>query len=90
MCIRQGLLAFVAVLAGMASVQAMPPQNPQVEGREPNPVVREFYGTESDQFEYAGEESAEPLAAGWWGSRAALGALFNKLTMPLGPMELWD
>lgn len=90
MCMRQGLLAVVAVLAVLASVQAVPPENPMVEGREPNPVVREFYEVEPPPFEYVDTETAEAVVSSWWVSRAAWDSLFNKLTMPLGPVELWD
>lgn len=90
MCVRQGLLASVVVLAGLAAVQAVPPENPMVEGRELNPVAREFFDVEPPPLEYVGDETAEKMVSGWWASRAAWETLFNKLTMPLGPMELWD
>ncbi|MCE9567573.1 MAG: hypothetical protein K8U57_36700 [Planctomycetes bacterium] len=91
MCLRKGLLGLAAMFTITGSVLAEPPVNPLVEGREPNPVVREFYETEPAPFEYAGGSGSEVvLGTTWWVSRATWELLLNKLTMPLGEMELWD
>lgn len=90
MCLRKGLLGLAALLTMTGAVLATPPVDPLVEGREPNPVVREFYETEPATFGYAGGSGSDAVfGATWWVSRATWGALLNKLTMPLGEMELW-
>jgi len=91
MCLRKGLLGLAATLTITGAVLAAPPVNPLVEGREPNPVVREFYETEPSSFEYVdGSGSEVVVGATWWVSRATWELLLNKLTMPLGEMGLWD
>jgi hypothetical protein len=90
MAMRKCLLGLGLVL-GMANVAgATPPVSPMVEGREPNPVAREFYETESVSFGYVAEAAPDAIGAGWWASRASWETLLNKLTMPLGTVELWD
>lgn len=93
MMLRNGLLGAALVLVVAGSVNAEPPVNPLVEGREPNPVVREFYETEPATYGYvaeAGSEVKTAASAGWWVSRAAWESLFNQLTMPLGSVQIWD
>jgi hypothetical protein len=43
MSVRKGLLGFAAGLATATAVAAEPPVRPLVEGREPNPVARQFH-----------------------------------------------
>lgn len=90
MSLRNGLLGLCVVLGFAGSAVATPPVNPLVEGREPNPVVREFYELEPASFEYVGESSPDLAGTSWWVSRATWELLLNKLTMPLGDVELWD
>ena len=90
MSMRNGLLGLVVVLGLGGAAQATPPVNPLVEGREPNPVAREFYEEESVTFGYVGESVTDPFGANWWVSRVTWDLLLNKLTMPLGDVELWD
>jgi len=90
MSVRNAVLGLGVVLGFTGSIGAMPPVNPLVEGREPNPVVREFYEPEPATFEYVGESPSDLVAAGWWVTRASWDSLLNKLTMPLGAVELWD
>lgn len=89
---RKSLLGLGVVL-GLANLAgATPPVSPMVEGREPNPVVRDLYQTETVAFGYVAIADASPdaLGGGWWASRATWDTLLNKLTMPLGTVELWD
>jgi hypothetical protein len=50
---RNGLLGLTGLVAvaGLAVAAPAPPINPQVEGREPNPVIREFHETEKPATE---------------------------------------
>ena len=47
-----GLVGLTGLFVGASLAVAAPPINPQIEGREPNPVVREFYETEKPIQEY--------------------------------------
>ena len=87
MSLRNGLLGLAALVAMTGSVLAAPPVDPLVEGREPNPVVREFHETEPLAFGYALGLSSrvvqEPTS--WVGNVAIVWELLlDRLTMPLG------
>lgn len=92
MAMRKSLLGLGVVLGMANAAGATPPVSPTVEGREPNPVAREFYETETVSFGYVSIADAAPevMGGGWWASRATWETLLNKLTMPLGTVELWD
>jgi hypothetical protein len=82
MSLRKALFGLFAILM-MGTALATPPENPLVEGREPNPVVREFYLEEAAPFEYGGGSAAaasEPTESGslMWNM------MMDRLTMPLG------
>ncbi|MBA4065433.1 MAG: hypothetical protein C0501_17315 [Isosphaera sp.] len=85
MSVRVGLFGLVAA----AGVAGAAPIDPPPEGREPNPVVREFYGAEPATFAYVAPAAAP--AGGWWFG-ALWDGLVERLTVPLGtvPMEVWD
>jgi hypothetical protein len=89
MFLRNGMLGLMILSSVGGTVGAEPPINPLVEGREPNPVAREFYEPDPVVYEYVAVEE-EAVGAGWWASRAAWETLFNRLTMPLGNVQLWD
>jgi hypothetical protein len=46
MSVRTGSLGLLGLIAGGGLAVAAPPINPFVEGREPNPVIREFHELE--------------------------------------------
>lgn len=95
MAMRNKLLGLAAALAGAGVAVAEPPVNPFVEGREPNPVVREFYESEPPTFGYGAgpvspwADDARMPAAGWW-AFGACQALADQMTMPLGMAQRWD
>ncbi len=85
-------LGLFGVMAATESALAAPPVNPQVEGREPNPVIRDFYLPDSPPFEYGAGPVApgEALSDRDWLAVAVWDLLMDRLTMPLGMAEVWD
>jgi hypothetical protein len=93
MSLRKGLLAMFAGIAVAGAASAEPPVNPLVEGREPDPVVRQFHDTERTTFGYSGAAQAPPaaeFATGWLLSTLLHDMLLDRLTMPLGTVPMWD
>jgi hypothetical protein len=93
MAMRNGLLGLAGTVAVAGGLRAEPPAHPLVEGREPNPVVREFHEPEPPPFTYAngfvrsGRAEVEGVSVPrWWG------LMMDHLTMPLGtvPAERWQ
>jgi hypothetical protein len=84
---RKGMLGLVGVLglAGLAAGE--PPVNPLVEGREPNPVAREFHQPETPVGGYvAGPEVPEQSHPAAWLVLTCViwDAMLDRLTFPLG------
>jgi hypothetical protein len=89
MTARDGLLGLVLAAAGAGVAGAAPPM---AEGREPDPVAREFYAAEPAAFGYAaGPAPAAKPAVGSW-VVAVWGVLLDRMTVPLGtvPVTVWD
>ena len=63
MSVRKGLLGFVAGVATAWVVAAEPPVRPLVEGREPNPVARQFHEAEPPTFGYGGGPATAVMSA---------------------------
>jgi hypothetical protein len=92
MALRKGVLGLIGVVAAVGSMRAEPPVNPLVEGREPNPVVREFHEPEPAPFSYGGpvqperSQGEEVSVPSWWE------LMMNHFTVPLGtvPTEGWQ
>jgi len=93
---RRGLLGLAGVIAAAGLAAGEPPVNPLVEGRESDPVAREFYLPEKPP---GGGVSAPVMpeqtdpdrdAAGAWGAivEGAWEALLDRLTFPLGLVRL--
>jgi hypothetical protein len=96
MSLRKMLLSLggAVAVAGVVAVAAEPPVSPLVEGREPNPVVRDYHDADPPTFGYG----AGPVAAAqadtlpgpaWLGVGTALGAV-DRFTMPLGVAVKWE
>jgi|HubBroStandDraft_5_1064220.scaffolds.fasta_scaffold615695_1 hypothetical protein len=70
MLLRYGLLAFMALIAGAAIALAVPspPIKSEVEGRESNPVAREYYEPERPMGKAAGQTILHPSK---WDEQAA-------------------
>lgn len=86
-----GIIAVVGTTAGMTS--AAPPISPLVEGREPDPVAREFYLPDqppsgyvsgSEHFEQSNADLWFILAVGIWDG------MLDRLTIPLGAAIISD
>jgi hypothetical protein len=96
MSLRRGLLALTGVVAVAGTVMAQQPGKPLVEGREPDPVVLQFYSTEPPTFGYGtGSVAPAPRAANyfampWLGAELFSDLLLNEFTMPLGTVPMWD
>jgi hypothetical protein len=87
-------LGGVVAVAGVVATAAEPPVGPLVEGREPNPVVRDYHDADPPTFGYgpgpvaAARADALPGPA-WLGARTAWGFV-DQFTMPLGVAAMWD
>ncbi|HVL12024.1 MAG TPA: hypothetical protein VM529_05635 [Gemmata sp.] len=95
MSMRRGLLG-LAGLAAVAGLTAAQPPLGAVEGREPNPVARQFHAEDPPTLGY-GVVAAAPApraAAGFDAQRLAVDFLSDllpdQLTMPLGTVPVWD
>jgi hypothetical protein len=68
MSIRNGLLGFVVLFSMTGAAVAAPDQpiHPQVEGRESNPVDREYYRTEKTVERYESELKHSTPTRGDW------------------------
>jgi hypothetical protein len=95
MLLRNGLLGLMALVAvaGLAVATPAPPIDPNIEGREPNPVIREFYETEKPVPEYGAGPviparsnfDREEELAGWGAIVAEAWEIFlDRFTTPLG------
>jgi hypothetical protein len=95
MALRELLLGLGGVAAVAGAVAAEPPVGPLVEGREPNPVVREYHDADPPTFGYgpgpvAAAERADALPGpAWLGASTALAAV-ERFTMPLGVAVKWE
>lgn len=79
---RNGLMAVTGLIAVSGLAAAAPPINPFIEGREPNPVVREFYETEKPVSEYrAGPVIPAQSKSDWITRIVALGESLLNLTL---------
>jgi len=89
MLLRNGLLGLMGLVAVAGLAIAAPPINPNVEGREPNPVIREFYETEQPIPEYGAglviparsKFDRDPELAGW----SAITAEVRKILLEILP-----
>jgi hypothetical protein len=94
MRLRKSLLGLFGIVVAAGLMGAKTPENPLVEGREPNPVVQQFHLPEPPPFEYPGgtagetppstESEASDVGTVVWD------LLLDHLTMPLGTAEVWD
>lgn len=92
MSLRSGVLALAGAVTAAALATAQPPRGAPVEGREPDPVVRQFHAAEPSTFGY-GSGPATPAAGGevaWPAIDFLTDLLPNQLTMPLGTVPMWD
>lgn len=97
MPVRNGLLGLVAGLATTAAV-AEPPVRPLVEGREPNPVARQFHEAEPPTFGYGGGPATAAVSgatlpgSAWWTTQRVWEMMLDRMTVPLGTaaMDVWD
>ena len=81
------------MFATAALAAAAPPVNPLVEGREPDPVAREFHLPDKPAGGYASEPSdAERGGSGGWVMVAAgmWDVFLDRFTMPLGTAVMKD
>jgi hypothetical protein len=84
---RKALLGLAGVIGLTGSAAAGPPVSPLVEGREPDPVAREFYRDSTPVGGYVArpEFPAPPASGAWLGLTAAVwDVLLDQLTVPLG------
>lgn len=98
---RTMILGLAAVVAAAGLAAGKPPGlpiDPQVEGREPNPVARDFHEPEAVPAGF-GAVSVAPATTGAEpgpnaGRLAALSRLgetiLDRLTIPLGTVQMWD
>ena len=99
MTTRRILLGLISAVAMCGAVAAKPPglqPNPLAEGREMDPVTREFYlpdptiaATEDSTPSRALDKSA-PRSAVWFLLHGIHEAAMNELTIPLGTAEMWN
>jgi hypothetical protein len=92
MSLRKGVLALFAGVAVAGVASAEPPASPLVEGREPNPVVRQFHGVEPATFGYGGGPAipAQASRAAGWLPALVRDLFLDRFTMPLGTVPMWD
>lgn len=91
MSVRNGLLGVVAVLALAGVAAADPPVNPLVEGREPNPVAREFHEPASPMLGSAAPAVGHSSGGGTWsGAKTVFGMVLDRWTRPLATAAVWD
>ena len=94
MRLRKALLGFLGIVVAAGLMGAKTPENPLVEGREPNPVVQQFHLPEPPPFEYPGGAPGEtpPSSETEEGNLGTVvwDLLMDRLTMPLGTAEVWD
>jgi hypothetical protein len=94
---RKGLLGLAAAVAAVGLGADKPPglpADPRVEGREPNPVVREFHQADPATPDY-GAGPVPPARAGagdygmWTGIMGVVWeAMLDHFTMPLGTVPM--
>lgn len=89
---RKGLLGLLGVLAVAGVVAAEPPINPLVEGRELDPIAREFHEPDRSPGGYMpGPMFPERTNPGAWGAMIAgvWQVILDRFTFPLGtaPMQ---
>lgn len=100
MTVRNGLLAMATGLAVAGTGAAQPPVGPGVEGREPNPIARDYHQSEPATFGYGGgpAAAARPSSAlpgaGWWTVAVVWEIMLDRMTVPLGTVPTipgdWD
>ena len=91
MSLRKWLPGLVGVLAVAGVAPAEPPVNPLVEGREPDPVTREFYQSDKPPGGYVSTPSVleQPNSGAWVVIAAGVwDLLLDRLTFPLGTAEM--
>ena len=84
---RKVLMALMGVIASTGLVAGEPPVNPLVEGRELNPVAREFHQAETPVGGYvARADDSEVANVNAWLVMTAIAwdLLLDRLTFPLG------
>ncbi len=97
MRLRNGLFGLAGLLALSSSsvARAEPPINPFVEGRETNPVAQQFFEPQPATFGYGSGSGSHAKhrampAGSWWAVGAAWEMIFDRFTMPLGTVTMWD
>jgi hypothetical protein len=95
MRLRKTLLGCFGIVVAAGLMGAKTPENPLVEGREPNPVVQQFHLPEPPPFEYPGATGETPPLPETETEEGGFGTvvwdlLMDRLTMPLGNAEVWD
>jgi hypothetical protein len=95
MTVRNGLLGLGAFVVMAGAGAADSPRGPLVEGREPNPVARQFYEPEPRTFGYGGgpvarEEGPGLPAPGVGPVGMPWDLMLNEFTVPLGTVPMWD
>lgn len=78
----------VMALAGMA--RAVPPVDPYVEGREPNPVAREFHQPDTTAGGYVPPYEEPAAGAAWLLPALQAWELLDQLTVPLGTAPMGE
>jgi hypothetical protein len=99
MTVRSGILAILVSVAS-ASVCIAQPAGRGIEGRESDPIARDFHQAQPATFDYGGPLSpiartgSAPSAAGWWVAIAVWDLVLDRLTVPLGTVPMlpgvWD
>lgn len=93
MALRKCLLGLAGAIAVAGVTAAEPPINPLVEGREPDPVTREYYLPEKPLGGYVSSPMMpERVNPDVWVAIAAgvLEAMLDRLTFPLGTAVMTD
>jgi hypothetical protein len=88
---KTGMMTLAAVIGTTGLAGAAPPINTQVEGREPNPVVREFHESEVPVRGYAAmpPSSFPDETSSLWVELVgeAWESMLDTLTIPMGRAE---
>lgn len=84
---RNGLLGLLGVLAATAALGAEQPVNPLVQGREPDPIARDFHLPDTPVSGYVpSPEADDETNPGLWPMLAfrTWEVLIGEITVPLG------
>ena len=98
MSLRWVVLGFMGLVALSGASSGQPPRSPVVEGREPDPVVRQFHAVEPATFGYGvGGTCAAPapratrdVTLSGMAFDLLSDLLPNQFTMPLGTVPMWE